>query len=131
MRASLPTVLPAVELVVFDDAAEMVSWLKQHISDVLLFSLDHDLPLRNQDGMTHDCGTGRQVADYLATEVPTCPVIIHSSNDPCARGMLQTLQDGGWPCRRVYPRDDIAWIGGDWLAAIHRLQMDGWFPHRI
>jgi len=130
MRACLRYALPAVEAAFFENAAEMITWFRTHFEDVALISLDHDLPLKVETGRTIDCGTGRQVADYLASELPTCPVIVHSSNDPCARGMFQVLSDAGWPCRRVYPCDDTKWIADAWLPEIQSMVSDGWIVFR-
>src|SRR5258708_32047364 len=81
MRMCMAEALPGVEVVFFENAQEMIVWLGEHLGNVVLISLDHDLPLRNDESKTIDCGTGRQVADYLASLLPTCPVIVHSSND--------------------------------------------------
>jgi len=71
MRACVTETLPGIEVVVFDDAREMIGWLGRNLGDVVLTSLDHDLPLRGHEGKTIDCGTGREVADYLASVPPT------------------------------------------------------------
>ncbi len=102
MRACLTETLPGAEVVVFDDARKMIAWLGQNLGEVVLIALDHDLPLRNHEGKAIDCGTGRQVADYLASVPPTCPVIVHSSNNFFAPGMSFALKDAGWPVSRVY-----------------------------
>jgi hypothetical protein len=94
--------------------------------DVVLISLDHDLPVRSRNGARIDCGNGRQVADYLASLPPTCPVIVHSSNDSCATGMFFALKDAGWPCRRVYPCEGYTWIGGAWAEEVRLYVRNGW-----
>ena len=124
MRACLTQVLPDAQTEFFDDAQQMIAWLGEHLAEVDLLSLDHDLPVRLQNGNTIDCGTGRQVADYLASLPPTCPVIIHSSNDACAAGMFFALQDAGWPCSRVYPCDGEAWIADAWTEQVRRFLLD-------
>lgn len=126
MRTCLSEVLPSVESIFFADANEMIDWLRQHLRQVVLISLDHDLPLRDVDGQPTDCGTGRQVADFLAALPPTCPVIVHSSNEHYAPGMLFALRDAGWPCCRVYPRDDLTWIRGAWIEQVGQYLRDGW-----
>ena len=129
MRAVLADALPGTEPVFFDRADDMIAWLTRHLGDVSLISLDHDLPVRaGPDGLVTDCGTGRQVAEHLATLRPTCPVIVHSSNDPCATGMALALEDAGWPQSRVYPCDDLAWVERDWAGRIRLLVRDGWIP---
>ena len=104
----------------------MIAWLPDHLGDIILISLDHDLPLHDALDLSPDCGTGRQVADYLATLPPTCPVIVHSSNHYYAPGMYFALKDSGWPCARVYPSDDIAWIGSSWLELVRAYIRAGW-----
>jgi hypothetical protein len=125
MRPCLAEALPGLEAVFFANAAEMIAWLGQHLGQVLLISLDHDLPLRDVEGQPIDCGTGRDVADYLASLPPTCPVIVHSSNDVCATGMFFAMKDADWPCSRVYPCDDTAWIGDAWAEQLRRYVRDG------
>jgi len=126
MQACVVDVLSGVEAVFFENAQLMIAWLREHLADAVLISLDHDLPLRNDEGCKIDCGTGRQVADYLALLPPTCPVIIHSSNNDGAQGMFFALKNAGWPCSRVYPCDGEAWIGGAWTENLRRLIADGW-----
>src|SRR5688500_15058097 len=126
MRASLADALPEVQVVFFENASVMINWIARHQPDVILISLDHDLPLRGSDGESIDSGTGRQVVDFLATLNPTCPVIVHSSNLQCASGMLFALKDAGWTHSQVFPRDDVLWIREAWLAQIRRYISDGW-----
>ena len=120
MRACLADVLPDATLHFFDSAQQMVAWLSERLLEVDLLSLDHDLPLRREDGKSIDCGNGRQVVDYLASMPPTCPVIVHSSNDPCAAAMFYDLKHAGWPCSRVYPCDGEAWIAEAWMEQVRR-----------
>jgi CheY-like chemotaxis protein len=122
MTAVLSELLPAARSVFFEDAPAMLSWLAEHLGDADLISLDHDLPVRRDDeNRLIDCGTGRQVADWLAAVSPTCPVIIHSSNEPCAAGMIAVLDEAGWPCRRVYPYGDLDWVRESWAEAVREL----------
>jgi hypothetical protein len=116
MRRCLRDLLPNVESVFFDDANEMIIWLGRHIGEVALISLDHDLPLKGPDGQVIDCGNGRQVADFIASLPPTCPVIVHSSNLHCAPGMFFALKEAGWRAGQVYPHEDLVWIEGAWAA---------------
>src|SRR4051794_21650168 len=76
------------DVVVFDNAPEIIAWLKQYASRAELICLDHDLgPNRMIDGCTIDPGIGRDVANYLATISPVCPVIVHTTNSLAAPGM--------------------------------------------
>jgi hypothetical protein len=121
MRAVAAESLPATELVIFEDAGKMIAWLRANLAKVDLISLDHDLPLRCAAGnRAADCGTGREVADYLSGLPPTCPVIVHSSNDPAASGMYFALTKAGWTCVRVYPSHDTEWITGAWAIEARR-----------
>ena len=64
MRACLPELLPGHAPAFFDNAGEMIAWLGDHMQEVVLISLDHDLPLRQErGGQAVDAGTGRAVAD--------------------------------------------------------------------
>lgn len=124
MTGLLRELLPHGHAIVFGDASVMLAWLAEHVGEVSLISLDHNLPIRRDaDNRLIDCGTGRQVADWLAAREPVCPVIVHSSNEPCAAGMMFALRDGGWKCRRVYPRDDLDWIANEWADAVRECLM--------
>ena len=120
-RAVLPAVLPRHAAVYFDNAAEMIAWLGDHLGETVLVSLDHDLPLAQaRGGRTVDAGTGRQVADYLSPLPPVCPVVVHTSNEHFAPGMMRVLADGGWPVARVYPDAEHTFVGGAWAGQVRR-----------
>ena len=122
MTAVVRDLLPTARLVFFEDAGQMLAWLSEHLGEVDLISLDHDLPIRRDaENRLIDCGTGRQVAEWLAAAPPTCPVIVHSSNEPCAAGMTAVLDEAGWLCRRVYPCDDLAWVHNAWATTVREL----------
>lgn len=105
----------------FDDAAAMIRFLDEHLADTLVIALDHDLELKPGDnGRCHDTGTGRAVAEFLAAKQPTCPVIIHTTNDPAAVGMQMVLQDAHWQTCRIVPCGDTHWIETDWFPAVRR-----------
>jgi hypothetical protein len=126
MRSSLSEMIPvSTPIVITDNAHTMLAWLREHLQETALISLDHDLPLRSdRDGIDH--GDGRMVADYLATLAPTCPVIVHSSNDLCATGMFYALKHAGWPVSRVVPYDGEDWIHGSWAQQIQKLIERRW-----
>jgi len=105
----------------FDDAREMIRFLDQHLAETLVIALDHDLELKTAPyGRCVDVGTGREVADYLSTKIPVCPVIIHTSNADAAVGMEMVLHDAHWKTRRVVPFDDTDWIAKQWFRAVRR-----------
>jgi len=119
MREEIQRFFPAAEAVFFDNAPDMVAWLKDNLPSVCLLCLDHDLGPNGQRGdREFDPGIGRDVADFLATRQPSCPVLIHSSNAEGAYGMQFTLQDAGWTVKRVAPVDDLTWIEAQWSGRV-------------
>jgi hypothetical protein len=126
MRRCLAETLPGVSIVFFENAFEMIDWLKVHLGDVVLVSLDHDLPLMDAEGRPSECGDGRMVADFLASRPPTCPLIVHSSNAYCASGMCFALGEAGWPVARVVPYEEHAWVRDGWKSQILKWLADGW-----
>jgi hypothetical protein len=122
MREQLDAILASHVVIVFDASHRMIAWLKDHVGETGLIPLDHDLPINLQ----RDYGCGRDVADYLASQPPTCPVIVHSSNDVGASGMYFELTRAGWPCKRIYPRDDLSWIRTAWHEHVRALKQQEW-----
>jgi hypothetical protein len=112
MRTCLSAHFPELDQMYFESAPLMRQWLGDHLGEVVLISLDHDLPIQG------DCGTGRDIANYLATFPPSCPVIVHTSNEHFAPGMMFVLSDAGWPTARVYPHDQQDWVVLGWVDAI-------------
>ena len=89
MRTVLAELLPALEVVVFDNAPDCADWLPEGLPLAALICLDHDLgPTRDRGGVRFDPGIGRDTADLLAMYPATCPVIVHSSNSLAVPGML-------------------------------------------
>ena len=126
MQACLAEALPGVPSVFFENALEMISWLQQHLGEVLLISLDHDLPMLDANGQPTDRGDGRMVADFLASTLPTCPVIVHSSNAECAPGMYFTLKENKRPTVRIVPYEDQVWVRDAWKPQLLRWIREGW-----
>jgi CheY-like chemotaxis protein len=121
MRACLADRFYTFDAHFFDDARETIRFLDENLADTLVISLDHDLELKpGRDGRSIDPGTGREVADFLATKAPACPVVIASTNSLAVSGMVNVLRDAGWKARRVVPFDDMRWIETDWFFAIRR-----------
>ena len=122
MLACLNERFPSKPVFVFDNAPDMIGWLSEHLQELRLICLDHDLgPNRARSGETFDPGTGRDVADYLAGQQPICPVLIHTTNSLAAPGMVMTLEDAGWAHARVVPYDDFAWIQESWIEMVSEL----------
>jgi hypothetical protein len=104
------------EVVVFDNAPDMIAWLAEHLESVKLFCLDHDLGANLVlNGEIRNPGTGRDVADCLSSRRPVCPVVIHSSNVLAAPGMMMVLEDAGWTCSRLAPFNDLEWVREAWI----------------
>jgi len=103
----------------FDNAPDMAAWLPGHLPQVALICLDHDLgPNRVREGEVFDPGTGRDVVDRLCLCVPTCPVIVHTSNGAAAPGMVFALEAAGWEASRAVPFDDLARLTREWLPLV-------------
>lgn len=106
-------------IVAFDNAPDTIEWLRDHLEETVLICLDHDLgPNRIRGSDVFDPGTGRDVADYLASRKPHCPIVIHTTNSLAAPGMILTLEDAGWSMARVVPYDDLEWVRADWLDCV-------------
>lgn len=119
MMECLAARLPGDELVSFDNAVDMIDWLLDNLTTASLICLDHDLgPNRRRAGEVFDPGTGRDVADFLATRPASCPVVIHTTNSLAAPGMVRVLGESGWTVTRVVPYEDTQWIGEDWIEAV-------------
>ncbi len=125
-RACLPVLLPQYPATYFDNASETITWLDDHLAETVLISLDHDLPLaQERAGRPVDPGTGRDVADYLSTRPAVCPVIVHTSNNHFAPGMMRVLAESGWPLARVYPDADHAFVRLAWADQVRRWAASG------
>jgi len=122
MQAVLAGLAPFCEPRFFDNAPDMVDWLRGNLEKVAGLSLDHDLgPNRERGGQVFDPGVGRDVVDFLERQAPACPVIIHSSNSQAALGMRLALEGAGWQCRRVVPLFATDWIAGPWAETVKDL----------
>ena len=105
----------------FADARKMIRHLKTNLPATILICLDHDLELvPNGKGKFVDPGTGRDVADWLAAQVPTCPVVFHSTNSTAVQAMQMLLEDKGWTTSRVEPWGDIEWVDKLWRQAVRK-----------
>ena len=106
----------------FDNAPETIAWLEEHMDEVALLSLDHDLGgNRSRKGEIFDPGTGRDVAEYLAAQSRVCPTMIHSNNYPAVLGMCRVLEDGGWKFSCVVPYGDVEWIRETWAREVGKI----------
>ena len=99
------------QIIVFDNAPEMIACLKEVLNGLHLICLDHDLgENRLLAGEIQDPGTGQNVTDYLSSRQAVCPVIIHSSNFLATPGMMMVLEESGWKCSKISPFNDLEWI---------------------
>jgi hypothetical protein len=121
MRRCLRDHFPQLEAKFFAEPARMIDYLQIHLSETVAISLDHDLELiPGADGKLIDPGTGRDVADFLASQAPACPVVIHTTNSAAGTGMELVLQEAHWKTRRVVPYGDLEWIPKQWFHTIRR-----------
>ena len=104
-----------IEIIDWADARKMIAELPAHLASADLISLDHDL------APIHDIepGDGLDVAKYLATLPPACPVIIHTSNGIRGDAMAGELELAGWRHYLVAPLGDD-WIEADWHRVVKR-----------
>jgi hypothetical protein len=123
MRDYLSDKFPFFECVFFRSAPEAIAWLRKELPRTVLVGLDHDL--EPSEGVAADPGTGRDVADLLARQPPSCPVLIHSTNNPAAIGMMADLEAAGWPVGRLGPYGDLAWIAEAWLPLVRDAIVNG------
>ena len=105
-------------LKVWRNAKKMISELDRYIQMSVLISLDHDLNPVKPGGS--DPGDGLDVARFLASRTPVCPVIIHSSNISRSEMMMGELELAGWKVKRVGPIGDD-WIEIDWASLAKQL----------
>lgn len=127
MKACLDELLPEYEHCFFDNAEEMVTWLSDNLPNVVLISLDHDLPLiQYRMGKRVNPGSGRFVADFLAAQQPVCPVIIHSHSSSEGEGMARALRDANWPLARIETFGEFEWIRQNWAPQVQRYVKEGW-----
>lgn len=105
----------------FSASQPCIDFLKRELPDTLLISLDHDLELVEVgNGVLHDPGDGRQVANFLATRGPACPVILHSTNTSAVEGMKAVLEDAGWSALVVSPFGDLEWVQAAWYPTVRQ-----------
>ncbi len=121
MRAALADKLYMYEPHFLPTAPLMLAWLERHLDEAIAISLDHDLELPPHAVDRTDPGDGRAVAEALAARVPSCPVVIHTTNVPAGDGMESALVEAGWQTYRVTPYDDLRWIQEAWLPLIREV----------
>lgn len=93
----------------------MIALIKSRLSESFAISLDHDLYVSGID----DPGDGLQVANYLSSLEPSCPVIIHTSNAEKSRQMQGVLESEDWNVRLAGAIGED-WIEVDWITEVTR-----------
>jgi len=124
MRAALADKLYMYEPHFLPTAPQMLAWLEEHVDEAIAICLDHDLELPPSAIDRTDPGTGRCVANAMATCGPACPVVIHTTNIPAGDGMESVLRESGWRTYRVTPFDDLRWIRDAWLPLLREAIFD-------
>ncbi|MCA9198561.1 MAG: hypothetical protein KDA87_13530 [Planctomycetales bacterium] len=110
---------PALNVVTFDNAPDINKWLGDNLLTCVLICLDHDLGAnRNRDGTVFDPGVGQNVADYLASQIPVCKIILHTTNTDARPGMIRTLEQAGWDVSYVSPYEGLLWVGEAWANEV-------------
>lgn len=109
----------------FEQPSEMIEMVKQRSDEILAVSLDHDLnelclPARFPPDERPD-PTGMDVVNFLEQQLPTFPVLVHSSNHRAAEKMVRCFKKRQWPVDRVIPFDDTSWIGDEWLPKLRKM----------
>ena len=108
MRSTATREAPDWDLRFFVDANELVTWLKSPAALPDLISLDCDLDSTESRGI--ECGSGEDVAEFLSSTRPQCPVIIHSTNALRAPAMHLNLALVGMSHVYLCPfRDPAEW----------------------
>jgi len=119
MQPILAALLPGSPAMFFENAPDMLVWLRERLGEVVLLCLDHDLgPNQQRGGEVFDPGCGRDIADFVAAHQPSCPVVIHTTNSYAAPGMVAVLEQAGWFVSRVVPFSDLEWLTLSWEPAI-------------
>ncbi|MCA9067584.1 MAG: hypothetical protein KDA84_01590 [Planctomycetaceae bacterium] len=120
MRECLSSLVADQPIHFFKTALDTIDWFTGHLSETRFIALDHDLEMLEGDHPHKliDPGTGRDVADFLATQQPVCPVIIHTTNFPAGVGMETTLKEARWKTKRIVPYGDLEWIPELWFPTV-------------
>ncbi|HET7623810.1 MAG TPA: ADP-ribosylglycohydrolase family protein [Verrucomicrobiae bacterium] len=109
-RAAIKELGEEWSIQIWPDAPSMIAQCEQYFENAHLISLDHDL--NPQPGVTTDPKSGLEVAKFLTSHLPICPVIIHSSNTDASWSMHNEFRFAGWSAERVGP------IGEDWILKL-------------
>ncbi len=107
MRRALKLLVDC-ELLLFESAHEMLSWLRLHPGRAHVLSLDCDLDAPALRG--ENPGSGQDVSSFLAGQPHRYPVVVHSSNAMRAPAMHMELAFAGHDHVFLRPfRDAKSW----------------------
>jgi len=115
MERYLDDKFPFYESRFFRSAGAAIDWLREHLDQTICLALDHDLERPQGEP---DPGSGREVAEFLATNQTRFPIVIHTTNQHAAIAMEALLDDSGWTVSRVCPYGDLQWVSESWLPAV-------------
>jgi hypothetical protein len=122
-RQAVAQHLPGVELLIWGNAADMIRDLPARLPTAALISLDHDL--LPPKGSNADPGTGLEVCEFLATQEPHCPILLHTSNYIKVWSMMNELSHARWDVHRSPPVGmGEEWIETVWLPRVKELLAD-------
>lgn len=96
----------------WNNAWMMIRALPSLLPQAALISLDHNLEERIDPFVSP--GNGFDVARYLISQTPVCPVILHSGSIEHREAMRQCMHQAGWEARCV-PSEDSRRIAVSWL----------------
>jgi len=126
MKQELEDKFPNMAYQFFDNAPEMIEWLKENMSSVKLMSLDHDLGAsRDKEGERFEPGIGRDVVDFLITQKERFPLILHTTNIEAGYGMKFALEEVEWRNEWIKPFNDLEWIELEWSRKINAIKLNG------
>jgi hypothetical protein len=100
-------------LKVWRDAPSMISECEQFFSSASLISLTYGSEPKPWD-------TGLEVAKFLATCRPACPIIIHTSNSDRAHSMQNELRFADWNTELVSPLAEN-WVQTHWFETARKM----------
>ncbi|MHC4248654.1 MAG: cyclic-phosphate processing receiver domain-containing protein [Planctomycetota bacterium] len=125
MRRCVDILGGTAECVFAESAPGMMAVLEDIGPAVSLVSLDHDLrPLSDADGKSRAAGTGMEVAEWLAECGAYCTILVHTSDNLAARGMVSAMELAGVKAERIVPWGDLEWVEASWLPAVLRALPD-------
>ena len=111
--------LPDCRRIVLDNAPDACEWIRKHLTEASLISLDNDLgEMRTRDGQPFNPGTGITVARLLCQSSVHCPAIVHTDNHLARRIMLRELAEAGWEVSFAAPGNGLAWIDEAWIGQV-------------